>query len=400
MPKIYIYRIAIFSGEIPSTTFIEHLVNGVSRQYEVYLFGVIKKKHTYSSKSIKIFKTPNSFFKNFLISFFRTLRLLVSRPKDLIILISELKSYSGLYNYWIWYTKFLPIVLYKPEVFHMQWARDLEFYMFLKTKFNIPIVVSLRGAHINYTPIVNVSIAELYRKTFPFVDRFHAVSNAIAQEALKYGDIQRKTTIIHSPIPSCFFNVFEPYKKRNDKLIKIVSIGRFHWKKGYRYALDSLKYLKLAGFDFHYTIVGSYQAPEELLFQIQQLNLIDNITIVGYLNQNDLISLLHSQDVLLLSSVEEGIANVVLEAMAIGIPVVSTNCGGMSEVVFHKKTGWLVPKRNSKAIAQAIIEVSQTSESELQRITQHAHDFVKLHFNTEQSIKQFLELYEGIVNVD
>ena len=82
---------------------------------------------------------------------------------------------------------------------------------FLKTKFNIPIVVSLRGAHINYTPIVKKQIAQLYIDTFSEVDQFHAVSNAIAREASKYGDILSKTQVIHSPIPDYFFKAFIPY---------------------------------------------------------------------------------------------------------------------------------------------------------------------------------------------
>ena len=64
---------------------------------------------------------------------------------------------------------------------------------------------------------------------------------------------------------------------------------------------------------------------------------------------------MRSFDVLLLPSLNEGIANVVLEAMAIGVPVISTDCGGMSEVVILDTTGWLLPVRDSKAIAKGLI---------------------------------------------
>jgi colanic acid/amylovoran biosynthesis glycosyltransferase len=130
---------------------------------------------------------------------------------------------------------------------------------------------------------------------------------------------------------------------------------------------------------------------------MHQLELEQHITLIGAMPQEDLIETLKSYDVLLLSSVEEGIANVVLEAMAVGLAVISTDCGGMAEVVGHKGTGWLVPVRDPQAIADAIVEVSETSELELQHITQNAHQFVKTHFNAEDGIRRFHELYERVM---
>jgi colanic acid/amylovoran biosynthesis glycosyltransferase len=68
----------------------------------------------------------------------------------------------------------------------------------------------------------------------------------------------------------------------------------------------------------------------------------------------------------------------------------------MTEVVIPKETGWLVPVRDPEALANAIVEIKDTSEAELQDITKNAHHFVQEHFNAEDSIQQFLELYESI----
>ena len=127
---------------------------------------------------------------------------------------------------------------------------------------------------------------------------------------------------------------------------------------------------------------------------MHQLQLESQIKFVGSLPQVDLLRTLKTFDILLLSSVEEGIANVVLEAMAMGVPVISTDCGGMAEVIKHKETGWLVPVRNPNAIADAIIELSETTERQLQSITQNAHDLVKAEFKAEDSIEKFVDLYE------
>ena len=85
---------------------------------------------------------------------------------------------------------------------------------------------------------------------------------------------------------------------------------------------------------------------------MNQLGINDSVNIMNELPQDELFEIMRSFDVLLLPSLNEGIANVVLEDMAIGIPVISSDCGGMPEVVIPNTTGWLVPVRDSKAIAK------------------------------------------------
>ncbi|WP_223033961.1 glycosyltransferase family 4 protein [Hanstruepera marina] len=390
-------KIAIFSGAIPSSTFIEELIKGVAQHHKVLLFGVIETPKIYKSKNIKVYSTPYSHIKNLMYTLYRLAQLLLKRPLDSVKLFQEIKKYPRFYDQWIWFSKFLPIVLHKPDVIHLQWARDMEFYTFLKTKFNIPVIVSLRGAHINYTPIVEGHIAQLYKKYFPVVDGFHAVSVAIALEAQKYNAEPSKINLIHSPVPRKTFKLFSNIKKNNGP-IKILSIGRFHWKKGYKYALDACSILKEKGIQFEYTIISSNKVSEEILFQMYQLDLVNQVKIVKGKTQNELFQVMKTYDVLLLPSLEEGIANVVLEAMALGLPVISTDCGGMTEVVKLNESGWLVPVRNPNAMAQAILDFQETPENVVNSITQQAHDLVKKEFNKENCIEKFLTLYTSVAN--
>ena len=389
-------KIAIFSGSIPSSTFIEHLIKGVSTKHQVYLFGVVEHPVTYDSKNIRVYKTPHSHLLNLCLTLWRLLLLGLQRPNDIYKLLIEVKKYQRFYDRWIWFSKFVPIILYKPDIIHLQWARDLDFYYFLKSKFEMKMVLSLRGAHINYTPIVEPRIADLYNTAFPHIDAFHAVSKAISEEAQNYGAYRDKISLIHSPIPSEFFDAFSPIKTSNSEIIRVIMVGRFHWIKGYKYALDALHILNNKGFHVQITIVGPDIMTEAINFQVHQLELQDCIILKPSLFQADLREALKGHDIFLLSSLKEGIANVVLEAMAIGLPVISTNCGGMGEVVKHKETGWLVPVRDPQAIADAILDVSQRPKQDLQRITQDAHDFVKAEFNAVESIRQFVDLYESV----
>jgi colanic acid/amylovoran biosynthesis glycosyltransferase len=164
-----------------------------------------------------------------------------------------------------------------------------------------------------------------------------------------------------------------------------------------KYALDACKLLDDANFNFQLLIISTHGINEEVQFQLDQLGLKEKVKIEAQLDQDALFEVIKSSDALLLTSLNEGIANVVLEAMALGVPVVSSNCGGMSEVVKHKETGWLVPIRDTIAISEAIMEIWKTPEQELQRITYNAHHFVKQHFNANEAIHQFMELYEHVV---
>lgn len=388
-------KIAIFSGVIPSTTFIEHLIEGVAETHKVLLFGVVNTRKHYASKHVKIYSTPKSHIVNLVFTVYRLLLLLLSRPRAAYLLFKEVSSYTRLYDRWIWFSKFLPIVLYRPDVLHLQWARDIEFYAFLQDVFHIPIVVSFRGAHINYTPILQPEVAAIYKRTFPKLRAFHAVSEAIAVEAQQYGASSECIRVIHSPLNFKALH-FKRAPIHFGATLRLLSVGRFHWKKGYRYALSALSLLKQQGVNVEYTIVSSNAINEELLFQIHQEGLEDSVTIKSGLSQDDLFRFMSRFDVMLLPSLEEGIANVVLEAMALGVPVISTDCGGMREVVKPGETGWLVPVRDAEALANAVVDVMQTDAQVLERIVQQAHDFVKAEFAAEDSIGQFLELYEGV----
>ncbi|PWI31510.1 hypothetical protein DI383_02245 [Flavobacteriaceae bacterium LYZ1037] len=391
-------KIAIFSGSIPSTTFIEHLIEGVAKTHTVWLFGVKHSPKKYKASNIKIVATPKAKLLNLWVTFFRTIWLLLKSPKDIFKLLIEIKQFPSLYTKWNWYSKWLPIILYKPDILHIQWAKDVEYYMFLKKEFDIKIILSLRGAHINYSPVVNPKLAAIYRQEFPHIDGFHAVSKAIGLEAQMYGAPPKRIQVIHSPVPKCFFEEYLILNKNESKIIQIVSVGRFHWIKGFKYMLDAIFLLKQKGKQVNYTIIGPQKFSEELLFQIHQLGLEKDIKLMASLPQDKLIITLKTFDMLVLPSLKEGIANVVLEAMALGLPVLSSDCGGMPEVVIPKNTGWLVPVRDPEALANAIVEIKDTSVAELQNITKNAHHFVQEHFNAEDSIQQFLELYESIVN--
>lgn len=384
--------IAIYSGVIPSTTFIERLVVGLADSGSViYLFGKQNKPVKYS-KNIKLVTYSNRLSKlMFLIKYAILLRLFKSKEKKKLDTLIAAQSGSIINKK----LKYYPVLYHQPAIFHLQWAKGVEDWIWVQ-EFGMQYVLSLRGAHVNYTPITLPEYKDIYKRYFPRVDGFHAVSIAILKESLNYGAVESNIKTIYSGFD---LNKLEYLSKNNfqtDKL-SIISIGRSHWKKGYNYALDAFSILKQEGFDFEYSIIG-VEEEEELLFQRNQLDLEAEVVFKKGLAFEQIIKEIHKADIVLLPSVEEGIANVVLEAMALGTIVISTNCGGMEEIVKKEENGFIVPIRNSKEIAATIKKVSALSLEKHNEITLKSRVAIENQHSDKKMIHDFNAFYESILN--
>ncbi|WP_179338040.1 glycosyltransferase family 4 protein [Winogradskyella ludwigii] len=382
-------KIAIYSGDIPSTTFIERLILGLSRKdCEIYLFGFTKKKVSYS-KSVSVFAYNNTKISKTLFLIKYSMLLFLFKGKDKRKLDAILKKQSK--NLLLDKVKCYPILWHKPDIFHVQWAKGLADWVWVKA-FGIKLVLSLRGAHINYSPIADATLAAMYKENFPRVDAFHAVSIAIGLEAEKYNASREKIQVVYSGLRPDQMSVKLP---KENPVFQIISIGRPHWKKGYTYAIDALKTLKSQGFKFHYTIIGGANHIE-FSYQVHDLKLENEVTLLDTLPYAKVQELMVDADLLLLPSIEEGIANVVLEAMQNRTLVLTTDCGGMQEVIQDGYNGFIVPIRESDAIAKKIIDIMKIEEKAKTSLLNNALDTITSQHSEEEMVSQMLALYQTL----
>lgn len=391
-------KIAIYSGEIPSTTFIENLIGGLSESgFEIYLFGKKRKKVKYNN-NVKIYATPVKSVKLLFFIFKESLLLLLKNPGLYFRTIKRVREKEkNLKVYLKNLGVLLPVLNHSPDIFHFQWAKAVEMYPELFELLKSKFALSLRGAHINYSPLNDIKLADAYRKTFPLIDGFHAVSEAIGKEALKYGAEESKIKVIHSSV------IDELLKKKyfvydGNQTLEIISIGRFHWKKGYHYALDAVRILCDKGININYTIVAQGDIPEEIIFFIDEYKLKDKVKIIQGLEYGKLIEKLQKSHLLLLPSVEEGIANVVLEAMAVGVPVITTDCGGMNEVVTDNINGYIIPVRSPLSISDKVIDFIGTDKEFKNNIIVNARKTIQDNFSRNGQILGFSKFYNSIIN--
>ncbi|WP_435139227.1 glycosyltransferase family 4 protein [Formosa sp. A9] len=389
-------KIAIYTGVLPNTTFIENLILGVAEEHQVLLFGTPKKRLRYNHPNIQVIPTPASSLHNGMLTLWRGLRLVVKSPKLLHVAIREAKRYPSLYTKWMRFSRFVPVLLYQPDVFHLQWSSRIDRWLFLKDAYPCRFIVSVLGSQLLVEPHYNTALTLRYSKGFPKVDAIHAVSNDLAQQAIVYGALPERVQVIRTPVPQAAFTCYQESRQiRLANSLHLVSVGRHHWVKGYGYAISAVQALRELGITVRYTIIAEGAIPETLLYQVHDLGLTDVVTFKSGLPQDALFSEMLRYDALVLPSVSEGIANVVVEAMAIGLPVISSNCGGMPEVVHDGETGLLFAMRNVDAIVAACQRFMALSEAEVLEMLRQAHELVKREYHEAENVARMVDLYVG-----
>lgn len=176
--------------------------------------------------------------------------------------------------------------------------------------------------------------------------------------------------------------------------IKIISVARLTEKKGIDDAINACALLKQQGVPFSYTILGDGPLKEELKKIIEDNNLQQYVDLAGFKNQDEVKTLLSQSDVFLLPSVTgkngdmEGIPVALMEAMARGLPVVSTFHSGIPELIENEVSGWLVAEHDPVSLA-AVLKKLALNEVQLGAVLAKAREKIEIDFN-EKLINQSL----------
>ena len=170
----------------------------------------------------------------------------------------------------------------------------------------------------------------------------------------------------------------------------IVSVGRFCEKKGFEYLIRACRMLADRGYRFSCQIVGYGELGNELKKMIVDLRLQEFVELPGTMTQDQLAALYpHARMFVLPCQItgngdRDGIPNVLIEAMASGIPVISTDVSGISELVQHLENGLLVEQRDARAIAEAM-ELLLVRHDLRSRLAQNGRETVLQRFTMEAS---------------
>jgi glycosyltransferase involved in cell wall biosynthesis len=142
----------------------------------------------------------------------------------------------------------------------------------------------------------------------------------------------------------------------------LVAMGRLHHQKGFDTLLKAMAIVHTGAPDLHLTVLGEGPLRQNLEILRDELGLQGVVDFPGRVKRPH--DVLKQAELFILSSVTEGFPNVLCEAMAVGLPVVSTNCpSGPDEIINSGKNGLLVPVGEAKALAEAILSLMADSET-------------------------------------
>jgi len=381
-------KIIIFDGSFKTTPFINRMVKGLSSRHEVYILG-FNEKITQPITGISYVSLGSNQSKLKLIV--TTLSKLLQSKKFNLIFPTLRKLIQGKRQELQQQNLDLALKNISPDVIHLQWPSVIPWFEEVLLKQEIPVILSQRGFHNNVRPFVDEANFEYLKKWYPKMAGFHSVSNAIAANGNKIWASSKKIDkVIYTGLHLQEIPFSEEYTRSNP--LMLLSIGRAHWIKGYDYAMYSCKQLKDKNVPFQYIIIGG-AGDEELQFLIADLEIQDCVFLENRKSQKEVFKLMAEASLLVMPSLEEGIPNVVVEAMAIGLPVLSTNCGGVPELITDTKEGWLVPTRNTQAMADAIEAFSHLSLDKIKEVRVAARKKVEQQHSEAQMLRGMEELY-------
>jgi len=261
------------------------------------------------------------------------------------------------------------------------------------------LVVCLRGSDITSNVKEN---PDLYKELFIGADLFLPVCEYFKKKLIALGCHPDKVVVHHSAI-NCSQFFFKERKKPKDGVINFVSVCRLIRKKGINYALEAFAQVAKKYKRIHFTVVGDGPERSRLESLIKKLQLADKVTLCGWKTQQEVITILDNSQVFLLPSLtsargnEEGIANALKEAMAMGLISIATYHAGTPELVEDGVSGFLVPESNSELLAQKIKYVIKHTEL-WKKIGVAARKKIEDEFETKKAVKELEQIFYQLLD--
>ena len=195
----------------------------------------------------------------------------------------------------------------------------------------------------------------------------------------------------------CGVNVqeFEPRPEPHNRITEFVSVGRLVPAKGFHVLLEAIQALSQRRIAFHVTIVGGGQEEEKLGETSRRMGIEQYVTFMGALNQQGVHEALNRADAMVLASFAEGLPVVLMEAMAKGIPCVSTRIAGVPELIEDGVNGYLVAPSDADGLAQRMQELAEDTELR-QAMGCRARQRVLAEYELEFNCRKLYSLFETV----
>lgn len=283
------------------------------------------------------------------------------------------------------------------DIIHTHDFRSDIFGLWCAKRTGVPVVSTCHGWIANnikgklYTSIDKLALR--------YFNRIITVSEFMRKQLIEAGFVHDKIEVVPNALVISDYvvdrndQVFRSELDVDRKTFLIGNIGRLSKEKGQDIFLKAAHDLLQMRKDLHFAIIGIGPEENSLRQLVKELGIQEKVSFCGF--QSDMQSIYNSLDLVVQSSYTEGMPNVVLESLLMGVPVVATNVGGTSEIIEHQTSGILVQPSALDELTLAIHDVISEpgKHIEMSRIGQA---YVRSNFNHNTRVKRITEIYEDM----
>jgi colanic acid/amylovoran biosynthesis glycosyltransferase len=242
----------------------------------------------------------------------------------------------------------------------------------------------------------------VYDWLFDTGDLFLPISERWEQRLTELG-CDKEKIIVHRMGIDCTRFCFLPRQPLANGRVRCVTISRLVEKKGVEYGIRAVAKLAKIYPDIEYNIIGDGDLKAGLQQLVRELNVGNVVKILGAKQQQEIVEVLKNSDILLAPSItardgdQEGIPVVIMEAMAMGLPVVSTQHSGIPELVENGISGFLVPERDVNALVEKLSYLIEHPEIWFE-MGKAGRAYVEEYYNIDKLNDRLVEIYQQLLN--
>ena len=234
-------------------------------------------------------------------------------------------------------------------------------------------------------------------------DRYVAVSEGIRKDLLLAGIQESAVDLIHNSV-----EVEESAPSEDRQVVRArlgvphdaflcVLVGRLVWAKGYDDFVRAFAAVADRCPKVHAVIAGDGELFESLSSQVKQAGLEQRVLLLGFCDRATVFNLLQASDLYVMPSRSEGIPFALLEAAALGLPIVATNCGGIPEVLTNQEDAILVPVGDQHALSSALVAL-EADRSLAKDLGRKVKEKIKNHFAPSVQVELIRQAYRNALS--
>ncbi len=281
------------------------------------------------------------------------------------------------------------------DVVHAHFGPVGNSFRFARELWRAPLLVSFHGY--DFTTVPRKQGPAVYQQLFPVADLVTVNSDYMGRKLQPLGCPPGKIRKLSYGIDLERFP-FRPRSRADGETVRIVTTARLVEKKGIEYVIRALARVRLKHPNLHCDIIGDgpLRGPLQQLAREQSVDGI--VQFHGALNGDAVRALLDQAHIFVLASVtaqdgdQEGTPVSLLEAQAVGLPVISTQHSGIPEIVPDGGSGWLVPERDADALADRLSHLIDQPEH-WASIGSHGRNFIEAGFTIAKCMNALLDVY-------